>query len=149
MEVADLEAEHERGQGVDPAEAAQPGDGRPPLGLEREPGEALIERGLARRQPVDGRERVEERQLGSGLVEPLPSKPLPVTDVQVSPPDTRSRAAGAASRPGGGSASDPSAPAHAPAEMAGRLDLPAGTATVFSCPASNSRASSSASCGRS
>ena len=32
---------------VDAAEAAQPGDGRPPLALEREPGEPLVERGLA------------------------------------------------------------------------------------------------------
>jgi hypothetical protein len=67
-EVADLEAEQERGGRVDAVEAAQPRDGRPPLALEREPGEPL----------VDGSERVERGELGRGLVELLPGKPLTV-----------------------------------------------------------------------
>jgi hypothetical protein len=107
-ELADLEAEHERGQGVDPAEAAQPGDGRPPLPIKREPGEPLIERLLSRDETVDGGEGVEEGELGRGFLEPLPCEPLPVAK----------RAASTS-----------------------RL----GTTTAFSCPASNSRASSSAS----
>ena len=72
-EVADLQGEHERGQRVDPAEATQPCDGRPPLALEREPREPLVERGLASDQTVDGSERVEVGELGRGLVEALRS----------------------------------------------------------------------------
>jgi hypothetical protein len=53
-EVADLEREHERGQRVDAAEAAQPGDGRPPLTLQREPRQPLIQRRLASDEPVHG-----------------------------------------------------------------------------------------------
>ena len=77
-EVADLEAEHERGQGVDAAEAAQPGDGRPPLALEREPREPLVERVLARDEAVDGGERVEVGELGRRLVEALLREPAAV-----------------------------------------------------------------------
>jgi hypothetical protein len=68
-EVTDLEAGQERGGRVDAVEAAQPRDGRPPLALEREPGEPLVERGLATNQAVDGSERVERGELGRGLVE--------------------------------------------------------------------------------
>jgi hypothetical protein len=77
-EVTDLEAGQERGGRVDAVEAAQPRDGRPPLALEREPGEPLVERGLATNQAVDGSERVERGELGRGLVELLPGKPLTV-----------------------------------------------------------------------
>jgi len=77
-EVADLRCEHERGQRVDPTEAARAGEGRPPLALEREPGEALVERGFAGDQPVDGGERVQVGELGRRFLEALTGEPLAV-----------------------------------------------------------------------
>jgi len=68
-EVADLEAERERGERVDAAEAAQTRDRRPPLALEREPGEPLLERGFASDQPVDRGQAVEVGGLGRRLLE--------------------------------------------------------------------------------
>jgi hypothetical protein len=46
-EVADLERQHERRQRVESAEAAQPLHARPPVTLERQAGEALVERAAA------------------------------------------------------------------------------------------------------
>jgi len=54
-----------------------------PLAREREPGEALVERGLARDQPVDGGERVQVAELGHRFVEALPGQPAAVTLVPV------------------------------------------------------------------
>ena len=72
-------AERERGQRVDATEAAQPRDGRPPVALERESREPLVERGFAANQAVDGGKRVEVGELGRRLVELLPGKPLTMT----------------------------------------------------------------------
>src|SRR6185437_2360481 len=68
----------ERGQGVDASEAAPASDSRPPLALQREPREPLIERRFAGDQAVYGRQRVEVGELGHRLVEPLASQPLAV-----------------------------------------------------------------------
>jgi hypothetical protein len=73
------EAEHERGQRVDAAKQRELRDGRQPLALERESREPLVERGLAASQAVDGGERVEVGELGGGLVELLPGKPVTMT----------------------------------------------------------------------
>src|SRR5262249_34491582 len=78
VEVTDLEAEHERGQGVDAAKATQSRDRRPPLALLGEPREPFVEGLLARHEPVDRGERVEEGELGHRLPEPPPREPLPV-----------------------------------------------------------------------
>src|SRR5207253_8067539 len=73
------EAERKRGQRIDAAEAAQPRGGRPPLALERESREPLVKRRFTANQAVDSGERVEVGELGGGLVELLPGKPLTMT----------------------------------------------------------------------
>src|SRR5439155_70234 len=60
------------------AEAAQPCNRRPPLALEREPRESLIEPLLAGDEAVDGREAVEVGELARWLLEALARKPAPV-----------------------------------------------------------------------
>jgi hypothetical protein len=80
-EVADLQAQHERGQGIDAAEAAQTGDRRPPLALAGEPGQPLVQRRLTGDQTVDSSQRVHKRELGDRLVESLTGQPLPVPRV--------------------------------------------------------------------
>jgi hypothetical protein len=79
VEVVDLEAEHERGQRVDAAEAAHSRDSWPPLALARQTREPLIECGLASGEAIDGGKRVEVGELSGGFVEALPRKPLTVT----------------------------------------------------------------------
>jgi len=77
-EVADLEVEHERRERLDPAEGAQPGDGRPVLGLTREQGQSLVERGPAGEQAVDRGEHVEVGELGRHVLEALAGEPASV-----------------------------------------------------------------------
>ena len=55
--AAELEMQHQRRQRVDAAKAPQPCDRRPQPVVGREPRQSLVERVLARDQPVDGGER--------------------------------------------------------------------------------------------
>jgi hypothetical protein len=76
--AAELEMHGQRGQGVDPAKAPQPGDGRPDPIVEREPAEALVEHLAPSEQPIQRGERVDERQLGRLVLEGLAGQPLTV-----------------------------------------------------------------------
>ena len=86
LPVVHLELKDERGEGVEAAEAAQPGHGRPPPRLERESGEALLERGLAGGEAVDGGERVQVGELAGGVLEALGGEPAAVGLRPVEPP---------------------------------------------------------------
>ena len=143
--MADLEREHERGQRVDAAEAAQAGDGLCPLALESEPREPLIECLLARDQPVDGGERVEVGELGRRLVEALPVEP---GTVPLRPGAALVDHAVQQQQLGGAVAATHQIGAHLLArtrQVPRGLERRQGTATSLSWPASNSRANSSAS----
>jgi hypothetical protein len=78
--AGELEVQRQRGQRVDPAKAAQPGDGRPPLLIERQPRQALGQGGLASRQAVDGGDLIGERKLTAGVLELLARQPRAVRD---------------------------------------------------------------------
>jgi hypothetical protein len=75
-EVADLHHDPERGQRVDPAQAAQPGDQAGPLALLGDIGEPAVERLDAAVDQVERLQVAIERELLRGLVEALLAEPL-------------------------------------------------------------------------
>jgi hypothetical protein len=70
--------QRQRRERVDTAKTAQPRDRGPQSLVGGQPRETLIQRLLARDQPIDGGEQIDERQLGRRLLEALGAQPRPV-----------------------------------------------------------------------